>query len=158
AMAPLDLAGRAREQRVVAAHADIGTGVIDRAALAHEDVARQNVLAVVALDAEAPARGVAAVARGAACFLVCHVTLLPQPATMSAMRTTVSNWRWPFLRREFLRRRFLNTRILSPLPWSSTVPVTLAPVTRGAPILAAPSPPTISTSSNETVAPFSAAS
>src|SRR5215472_9289839 len=62
-----------REQGVVAAHADIGAGVIGRAALAHEDVAGQHDLAAVVLHAEAAAFAVAPVARRTACFLVCHV-------------------------------------------------------------------------------------
>ena len=58
-----------REQRVVAAHADIGARVELGAALAHDDVAGDHDLAAELLDAEAPAVGVAPVARGAARFL-----------------------------------------------------------------------------------------
>src|SRR4051812_2679416 len=61
------------EDRVVAAHADIGAGMELGAALAHDDVAGQNDLAAEFLDAKPLTRAVAAVARGAACFLVCHI-------------------------------------------------------------------------------------
>src|SRR5262249_52889733 len=53
------------EQRVIGAHANIGAGVHLGAALPHQDVAGQNLLAAVALDAQPAPRGVAAVARGA---------------------------------------------------------------------------------------------
>src|SRR5215470_11730624 len=77
-----DLAARARaerhhavdgrEQRVVAADADILSGIHLGAALTNQDVAGEDLLAAVALHAQALAVRVAAVARGAACFLVCH--------------------------------------------------------------------------------------
>src|ERR1700688_1450997 len=68
----LDLALGQGKERVVAADADIGAGVEFGAALAHEDVARDDDLAAELLDAEPPAGGVAAVAGAAACFLVGH--------------------------------------------------------------------------------------
>ena len=47
----LDLAVLLGEQRVVTADADVGAGVETRAALAHDDVARENLLAAVDFDA-----------------------------------------------------------------------------------------------------------
>src|SRR4051794_37073066 len=61
-----------RVDGVVAAEADVLAGVPLGAALADQDVARDHRLAAELLDAQALARGVAAVARTAACFLVCH--------------------------------------------------------------------------------------
>ena len=49
------------------------------AALAHDDAAGGHELAAVALDAEALRLGIAAVARAAACFLVCHGLFLALP-------------------------------------------------------------------------------
>ena len=60
------------EQGVVAADADILAGIHLGAALTDQDVARQDFLAAEALHAEPLAVGIAAVARGAACFFVCH--------------------------------------------------------------------------------------
>src|SRR5258708_20893497 len=62
------------EEGVVAADADILAGIHLGAALADQDVARQDLLAAETLDAQPLARGIAAVARGAACFFVCHRT------------------------------------------------------------------------------------
>src|SRR5579883_1239241 len=64
------------EEGVVAPHADIAAGMELGAALAHQDVARHHGLAAEVLDAEPASRGVAAVARAAACFLVSHRALL----------------------------------------------------------------------------------
>ena len=61
-----------REQRVILAQADIAAGMPFGAALARQDVAGDHVLAAENLDSQALAVGVAAVARGAACFLVSH--------------------------------------------------------------------------------------
>src|SRR5207302_11460412 len=69
----LDVPFFEREQRVVAAHADLVAGMELGAALAHDDVAGDDDLAAVFLDAEAPARTVAAVARRAAGLFVCHL-------------------------------------------------------------------------------------
>src|SRR5579862_674753 len=67
-----------RENGVVAAKPGIVTRVIDRAALAHEDVAGIDELAAEFLNAEATALGIAPVARRAACFLMGHaVSPLP---------------------------------------------------------------------------------
>src|SRR5207302_5090761 len=66
------LAGDAREERVVAPHADVGAGMHLRAALAHEDLPGVDALAAEGLDAEALGLGIAPVARAAACFLVGH--------------------------------------------------------------------------------------
>src|SRR5512136_3094636 len=60
------------EDRVVAADADAGARVPLGAALAHQEVAGDDVLAAVALHAEALGVRVAAVLRRAARFLLCH--------------------------------------------------------------------------------------
>src|SRR5882724_3438274 len=65
-----------REDRVVAAHADIGAGMVSRAALAHDDVAREHRLIAILLHAEALAGRIAAVTGAAACFFVSHGWLL----------------------------------------------------------------------------------
>src|SRR5262245_2431237 len=62
-------------QRIVAALADIRARMDARAALAHQDVAGADHLAVAALDAEEAGIAVAAVARGSLTFLVCHFAL-----------------------------------------------------------------------------------
>src|SRR6266481_4131211 len=74
----LDRTARGREQRVVAADADMGARVKLGAALAHDDVAGDDDLAAIFLDAEPPAAAVASVARGAARFLMRHPSLLPR--------------------------------------------------------------------------------
>src|SRR4029079_18466744 len=61
------------EQGVIAADADVGARIHLGAALADQDVAGQHLLAAEALDAQPLAVRIAAVARGAACFLVCHL-------------------------------------------------------------------------------------
>src|SRR5690606_3661413 len=68
----LHLAVDQRKERVVLADADVLARAHLGAALADQDVAGQHDLAAVALDAEAPAFGVAAVAGRTACLLVCH--------------------------------------------------------------------------------------
>src|SRR5512140_346702 len=50
-LAELDLAGLEREEREVAAHADVLAGVEERPDLANDDVARRDLLAREALDA-----------------------------------------------------------------------------------------------------------
>ena len=65
---------------------------------------------------------------------------------MSATRSTVTCWRWPFLRRLFCRRRFLKMITLSSRSWAITVAVTVAPATLGAPMVTPASVPTASTS------------
>jgi hypothetical protein len=61
-----------REQRVVGADADVVAGAVLRAALAHEDVARDHALATELLEAESLALGLAAVLGAAACLFMCH--------------------------------------------------------------------------------------
>jgi hypothetical protein len=61
-----------REDGVVATDADIAAGLHLGAALADDDVAGDHGLAAELLDAETTARGIAAVAGRAACFLMCH--------------------------------------------------------------------------------------
>src|SRR5687767_71766 len=72
----LDPAVLQREQRVVRAHADVVACAVRRAALAHQDVAGQHLLAAELLDAEPLRLGLAPVLGTAACFLVCHVLVL----------------------------------------------------------------------------------
>src|SRR5690348_15087516 len=57
---------------MVIAHADAVARVPFGAALADDDVAGNHALAAGLLDAEAPARWIAAVARGTTGFLMCH--------------------------------------------------------------------------------------
>src|SRR6476646_3397526 len=68
----LDLAVDEREQGVVLAKADILARVPLSAALAGNDVAGDRELTAEQLQTQPLAVRVAAVARGAACFLVCH--------------------------------------------------------------------------------------
>src|SRR5262245_49571093 len=89
----LDLAFAEREQRVVVADADALARVPFGAALTDDDVASKNALAARLLDAEAPSDRVAPVARGAACFLMCHVGLF---LISSAWRAS-SPRPWPWL-------------------------------------------------------------
>src|SRR6267143_2203760 len=80
ALVELDRTARSREYRVVAADADMRARVKLGAALAHDDVAWDDDLAAIFLDAEPPAAAVAPVARGAACFFIRHPSLLPRSA------------------------------------------------------------------------------
>src|SRR5918997_6487020 len=64
------------EERVVAAHPDVGAGMEGAPALSHDDRAAQHVLAVAALDAESLACAVPPVLAGRAGLLVCHRLLL----------------------------------------------------------------------------------
>ena len=60
------------EDGVVAAHADVLTGVELGATLANNDVAGDNSLATELLHAEALAAGIATVTNGTLTFLMCH--------------------------------------------------------------------------------------
>src|SRR5260370_34826802 len=64
------------EQRVVATQPDPGARSDPGAALAHEDGARAHALAAIDLHAQHLRVGVAAVAGGAAAFLVCHLLFI----------------------------------------------------------------------------------
>ena len=66
-----------REQRVIAAHADIFTRVHLGAALADDDAAGGDQFATETLDAESFGFRVAAVAGTAACFFMCHEMCSP---------------------------------------------------------------------------------
>jgi hypothetical protein len=66
---------RRRKERVVFAHADIGTGMPFGAALTDDDVAGNDGLVAEALHAEAPACRVATVAGRTACLFVSHDAL-----------------------------------------------------------------------------------
>ena len=70
------LAVAGREQRVVFADADVGAGMELGAALAYQNIAGQHRLAGEALDAQPLGVGIAAVARAAACFFMCHECFL----------------------------------------------------------------------------------
>src|SRR5262245_7695698 len=78
----LDAALGQGKQGVIIAHAHVRARVPAGAALAHQNIASKNALTAVALDPEPSARGVAAVARGAACLFVCHrkSSLLSRPS------------------------------------------------------------------------------
>src|SRR5215468_10194326 len=68
----LDFAVGEREQGVVLAEADILPRVPLGAPLARQDVASEHLFAAENLQAQALGMRIAAVARRAACFLVCH--------------------------------------------------------------------------------------
>src|SRR5215213_2517373 len=68
----LDATGGQREQRVVLAKADIRSWMPLGAALPRNNVAGEHALAAKNLQSQPLAVGVAAVTRGAACFLVSH--------------------------------------------------------------------------------------
>jgi len=67
-----NLAIRSREQRVIAAEADVFARVKLGAALPNENVARPYHLTTELLQPEALGVGITAVAGAAACFLVCN--------------------------------------------------------------------------------------
>src|SRR4029453_2840444 len=75
-------AWRERKEGVFLADADIGAGVPLGAALTHEDVAGEHLLATELLHAEAPSCGIATVARGTASLLMCHC-FSPSPLSYS---------------------------------------------------------------------------
>jgi hypothetical protein len=70
--AELDVTVYEGEQGVISAQADIASGMPLGAALARQDVAGHDGFTAENLEPEALAIGVAAVARGAACFFVSH--------------------------------------------------------------------------------------
>src|SRR4051812_10113270 len=76
-MPELDGACGSREQRVVAAAADVEARVEVRAALANEDLAGLDDLATETLHTESLRVGVTPVAGGRCALLVCHRELLP---------------------------------------------------------------------------------
>src|SRR5678815_4733879 len=65
------------KQGVVGAGADVVAGPINRAALAHEDISGQHLLAAELLDAEPFRLGFAAVLGTAASLFVCHDAFSP---------------------------------------------------------------------------------
>src|ERR1044071_3485454 len=69
----LDRTRRQREQRVVAAPADQVARVEVRAALAHDDLAGEDLLPAEALHTEPLGVGVATVARARRTLFVCHL-------------------------------------------------------------------------------------
>src|SRR3954465_8396199 len=76
AISERDLAVGKCKEGMVLAQADVRPRVPLGAALAHDDVASEDVFPTELLHAEALALTVAAVAGRAACFLMCHVALL----------------------------------------------------------------------------------
>ncbi len=86
----LHRAGHLGEDGVIAAYADMPAGMKLGAALAHDDVARNDALAAELLDPEATAGRIAPVARGAACFLMRHRKCSFEPyLVIASMRRTV---------------------------------------------------------------------
>src|SRR5215217_4224440 len=69
-------------------------------------------------------------------------------ALIAVMATRVSDWRWPVRRRYRFFGLYLKTTIFGPRYCCSTCAWTVAPASKGVPILADPSPPTMSTRSN----------
>src|SRR5687767_14908206 len=67
---------RLGEQGMILADTDIGAGVELGAALADQNVAGDHDLLAELLHAQPLAGGIAAVARTAACFLMCHCVVL----------------------------------------------------------------------------------
>src|SRR5690606_37784905 len=67
-----DAAVGGREQRVVLAHPDVDARIDPGPALTHDNVAADHVLSAELLHAKATAGRIATVARGTACFLMCH--------------------------------------------------------------------------------------
>src|SRR5437899_3373004 len=125
----LHLAGDAREQRMVAPHADVRAGMHLGAALAHQDLPGIDALAAERLDAEALGLGIAPVARAAACFLVGHA--LPLQDIVYADLGVRLPMALRFL--VVLAPAQLEDFSFSPRPCATTVPFTLAPETSGAP-------------------------
>src|SRR6185295_2466786 len=76
AISERDLAVGKRKEGMVLAQADVVARVPLGAALAHDDVAGEDIFPTELLHAEALALTVAAVAGRAACFFMCHVELL----------------------------------------------------------------------------------
>ena len=64
-----------REQRVIAADANIQARMKTRAPLTNKNVARNDLLAAENLDAQAFGFGVTAVLTAAACFFMCHAVV-----------------------------------------------------------------------------------
>src|SRR5271154_3699880 len=62
------------KQRVIGADADVDAGAIYSPALPNQNVAGENILAAELFDAQALGVRIAAVARAAAGFFVCHVS------------------------------------------------------------------------------------
>src|SRR5690606_4343795 len=111
ALAERHLAGFGGEDGVIATEAHIGARVELRAALANDDVACKHLLAAEALHAEALGIRIAAVASGAACFLVGHRGLLQSLRVLPPVQTHRSS-AGLFLLGSLLRRRFPGGRLL----------------------------------------------
>jgi hypothetical protein len=71
----LDVPVPLREQRVIAATADVGARVESRATLANNNVAGKHFLATENLYAKTFTLGIATVLTATACFLMCHCCL-----------------------------------------------------------------------------------
>lgn len=88
--AELHRTGGQREQRVVAATADVHAGVEVGAALTDDDLAGVDLLAAEALDAEALSVGITTVT-GGACALLCAMSWSPRSYLMPVILTRVSS-------------------------------------------------------------------
>src|SRR6185437_4028721 len=84
-LAERDLTVAKREERMVLAHSDVLARPELGAALAHDDVAARDGFAAEQLHAEHLGVRVASVARGTACFLVCHTLVPTNPACAAEM-------------------------------------------------------------------------
>src|ERR1700727_601429 len=84
-----DLAGHQREQGGVPAAAHAGPGVEVRTTLAHNDLARVDLLPAETLHAKPLCRGVTAVPAGRRALLVCHVSSAPLLGGTALRRTAL---------------------------------------------------------------------
>ncbi len=85
--AELHVAVDQREQREILAHADVHAGMNHRTALADDDAAGADGLAAVHLGPQPLRMGIAAVARTAACFFVCHDPFLCRRINRRSLRS-----------------------------------------------------------------------
>ena len=88
---------------------------------------------LAACVAAASSRRSRSVLASCSAFCAALAALLP-PNVMSAMRRTVSSWRWPFLTRLRALGRYLNEMSFGPRVWSRTSALTAASATSGRPI------------------------
>ena len=77
---------RFRIQRMITAKADIHTRVKSRAALANDDIARNNLLATENLHAQAFGFRVSTVLAATACFFMSHCTIPVLRAACTSFR------------------------------------------------------------------------
>src|SRR5205814_3261535 len=77
------------EDRIIGSETDVGARMKPGAVLPNDDVAGAHALAAEPLHTLVLRVAVAAVARGADSFLMCHLLFLAQPRLMSLMRISV---------------------------------------------------------------------